>query len=84
MEDKSTTLIAWRKVCQPNAQGGLGVLDISLQNSCLQMKFPHKLFNHVKLPWIDLIWKSYYPDGIVTNTPTGSFWWKSILKLLHN
>lgn len=81
MEDKGTTLIAWNKVCKPKDGGGLGVLDLAIHNKCLLMKHAHKFLNRMDLPWVKLIWSSYYPNGIMTDRPVGSFWWKNICKL---
>lgn len=46
------------------------------------MKHLHKFLHKENLPWVHLIWDSYYPDGVITNRNVGSFWWKSIFKLL--
>lgn len=69
------------KRCQPKDKGGLGVLDISTHSKCLLMKHLHKLFNHHDVPWVKLIWESYYRDKVIIDAPHGSFWWKSIIKL---
>lgn len=82
MEDKGMALISWDKVCLPKDQGGLGVLQIAAHNKCLLMKHLHKFLNHFDLPWVHLIWESYHPQGVISARPVGSFWWKSILKLL--
>src|SRR3954468_19511258 len=42
MEDKGTALIKWEKVCKPKKYGGLVVINLQLQNKCIQMKFIHK------------------------------------------
>lgn len=74
MEDKGTTLISWDKVCILKEQGGLGVLDIATRNKCLLMKHLHKSLHHENLPWVKLIYDSYYPDGVIIARPMGSFW----------
>lgn len=81
-EDRGTALIAWEKVCLPKDQGGLGVLNLASHNKCLLMKHLHKNFHDDTLPWVKLIWGSYYPDGLITTRDVGSFWWKSITKLI--
>ena len=40
----SSCLVAWDKVKQGKTQGGLGIKDLGLQNSCLLIKLLHKLF----------------------------------------
>ena len=82
MEDRGTTLISWNKFCLPKDQGGLGVLNIEMHNKRILTKHLHKFLHRENLPWVNLIWESYYPDGVVSDRPTGSFWWKSILKLM--
>jgi hypothetical protein len=45
----------------------------------------HKFFNRKDIPWVNLIWNSYYQEGSLPGSHTeGSFWWKSHLKLLDN
>ena len=69
MEDKSTTLIAWDKVCRPKKMGGLGVLDLALHNKVLLMKQLHKFFNSQNLPRVKLVQDKYY-----LNRPIESCW----------
>ena len=82
MEGRGPALIAWDKVCMPKDQGGLGVLNIDIHNKCLLVKHLHKFLHKENLPWVHLIWDSYYLDGVITNRNVGSLWWKSIFKLL--
>jgi hypothetical protein len=38
----------------------------------------------VDLPWVQLLWSKYYSNGKVPGQrPKGSYWWRSILKLLN-
>jgi hypothetical protein len=63
--------------------GGLGVLDLQVQNKALLLKNLHKFYNRHDIPWVNLIWNSYYTSG---NLPgrrlEGSFWCKAHLKLI--
>jgi hypothetical protein len=80
---KGSALIAWTKICKPKDQGGLGVLQLDAQNKALMLKNLHKFFNRQDIPWVNLIWNSYYQEGsLPPNQNDGSFWWKSHLKLL--
>ena len=47
----SRCLLAWERVCQEKANGGLGVKNLQDQNHCLLMKFVHKLHDPSPLPW---------------------------------
>jgi hypothetical protein len=59
----------------------LGVLDLGIQNKALLLKNNHKFYNKLDIPWVQLIWNSYYSDGnIPGNQLMGSFWWKYHLK----
>ena len=80
MEDRGTALIAWDKVTKPKENGGLGVLDLRIHNTCLLMKHMSKFINQKDLPWVKLIWQSYYAQGFDPNRNVGSFWWRNILK----
>jgi hypothetical protein len=80
--EKCSSLIAWHRVCRPKKRGGVGVLNLKLQNEALLMKFLHKLYNKEDTPWVTLLWKSYDQEKIPhAMDPCGSFWWKDILKL---
>jgi hypothetical protein len=71
------------KICRPKDQGGLGVLNLEIQNKALLLKKLHKFFNNLDIPWVQLTRESYYINGNLPSTNLeGSFWWKSHLKLL--
>jgi hypothetical protein len=77
-------LAIWKLVTKPKLKGGPEVINLRLQNEVLLMKNLHKFFNKQDLPWVNLIWMQYYSNGRVPgHTMKGSFWWKSILKLLN-
>jgi hypothetical protein len=85
INSKKPPLIAWNSITQRKVNGGLGVLRLESQNEDLLIKFLHKIFNHSDLPWVHLIWNKYYlPRGLPGHRSIGSFWWKSIVKLLPN
>jgi hypothetical protein len=50
-------------VTKPKGKGGLGVLNLRLQNDVLLMKNLDKFFNRADLPWVQLIWHNYYRNG---------------------
>jgi hypothetical protein len=81
--EKGHALAAWDMVCVPNKKGGLGILNLKLQNQGLLLKYLHKFYNKEDTPWVHLLWNSYYigkiPHAI---NPTGSFWWKYVCKLM--
>lgn len=83
MSSKKPPKAAWKLVCNSHENGGLGIHDLQLQNECLLLKHLHKFFNQSDIPWVRLIWNSYYGDQALTvNTRLVSFWWRDILKLL--
>ena len=49
MDKKKTPLAAWEMVCKPKAQGGLGVMDLTVQNNYLLMKHIHKFYNKANI-----------------------------------
>ena len=57
---KKPPKVAWKLVCQPKSNGGLGVLDLEVQNDALLLKNLHKFFNKADVPWVRLIWNNYY------------------------
>jgi hypothetical protein len=76
VQAKGQALIAWKKSTRPKDQGGLGVLNLATQNL-------HKFFNKSNIPWVQLIWGTYYNSRTLPHINNqGSFWWKAHLKLL--
>ena len=83
LEDKRPALVKWKTVCRPKNQGGLGVMDINVQNKALLMKSLHKFYNKHDIPWVHLVWDTYYSNNQLPGARLqGSFWWKAHLKLL--
>ena len=70
-------------VCRPKSSGGLGVLDLKVQNEGLLLKFLHKFFNKLDIPWMQLVWERYYVDSIPHATNVcGTFWWRDLVHLM--
>ena len=80
--DRGMAMIAWDKICLPKRQGGLGVLDIQIHNQTLLMKFLHKFLNREDIPWVQMVWETYYSNSLPGDRIVDSFWWRSLLKLL--
>jgi hypothetical protein len=79
---KGYNLAAWDLVRKPKAKGGLGVINLSVQNDALLLKQLDKFYKQEKIQWVTLIWQKCY-NGIVPHLARekGSFWWKDILRL---
>src|SRR3954469_15827567 len=77
------SLAAWDLVCKPKNKGGLGIMNIPLQNEALLIKHLHKFYNQHDVPWVKLIWDTYYYQRVPHATDLcGSFWWRDICKLM--
>ena len=82
---KKPPLVAWSMITKPKESGGLGVIRLETQNEALLLKYLHKFYNNHDLPWVNIIWNNYYmSDRLPGHRRIGSFWWKSLLNLLHN
>lgn len=68
---KVHSLAAWDLVCQPKKKGGLGVINLELQNIALLLKHLDKFYNKKDLPWINLIWDKYYSNSVL---PPHAMW----------
>jgi hypothetical protein len=80
-DEKVHSLASWDMVCKPKNKGGLGIINLKIQNKCLMMKQLHKFYNNVDLPWVKLIRNSYYYKEVPHAVSTcGSFWWRNIMK----
>ena len=79
---KGGNLAAWYMVQKPKQKGGLGVLNLWLQNDALLLKQLHKFYSKKDIPWVSLIWSRYYTSWVPhVSTEVGSFWWKDLLRL---
>ena len=59
------------------------MIDLKTQNEALLLKHLMKIFNREDLPWVSLVWESYYEAGsLPCLAKKGSFWWRDMLKLL--
>jgi hypothetical protein len=82
-EEKCHSLASWQMVCRPKKKGGLGILNLKLQNEALLLKYLHKFYNKIDTPWVHLLWNTYYQGRIPhAMDSVGSFWWKDICKLM--
>jgi len=61
---KGGNLVAWEIVQQPKDKGGLGVLNLRLQNDALLLKQLNKFYNKVDTPWVQLLWSKYYESKV--------------------
>jgi hypothetical protein len=79
---KGGNLVAWDVAQKPKEKGGLGVINLRLQNDALLLKQLHKFYNKEDIPWVNLIWFKYYQHAVPhTAREKGSFWWKDIWRL---
>jgi len=75
-------LMAWETVQKPKRQGGLGIVNLRLQNDAFLLKHLHKFYNQANIPWVKLVRFKYYQDKVPHATrEIGSFWWKDVMRL---
>lgn len=75
-------MAAWPMVQKPKHKGGLGVINLRIQNDALLMKQLHKFYIKADIPWVNLIWMRYYQNKVPhASREVGSFWWKDVLRL---
>jgi hypothetical protein len=63
LNSKKPSKAAWPMVCIPKKQGGLVVLDLTIHNEVMLLKFLHKFFSRADIPWVNLVWDNYYHNG---------------------
>lgn len=79
---KGGNLAAWPLVTKPKDKGGLGVINLNVQNDAFLLKHLHTFYNKVDTPWVNLIWSKYYTSKVPhASREVGSFWWKDVLQL---
>ncbi|KAG8087637.1 hypothetical protein GUJ93_ZPchr0010g11266 [Zizania palustris] len=73
----------WHLVCRPKKKGGLGVVNIRMQNTALLLKHLHKFVSHQNIPWVHLVWWLYSSSSLAPSLAPlkGSCWWKDVRKL---
>lgn len=79
---KGGNLAVWHMVQKPKSKGGLGVINLRLQNDALLLKHLHKFYAKKDIPWANMIWNKYYLRKVPhASSEVGSFWWKDVLRL---
>jgi hypothetical protein len=63
-EKKGGNLVAWPVVMRPKEKGGLGVLNLRLQNDALLLKHLSKFYNKEDIPWVQIVWHKYYTTKV--------------------
>lgn len=81
-EKRGGNLATWPMVMKPKSKGGLGVINLNVQNDTLLLKHLHKFYNKADIPWVNLIWSKHY-TGRVPHAirEVRSFWSKDVLRL---
>jgi hypothetical protein len=71
-----------RNVQGQKEKGVISIINLRNQNMVL-LKQQDKFYNKKDIPWVKLIWNTYYSEGVVPHATKykGSFWWSDILKL---
>jgi hypothetical protein len=77
------SLAAWEMLCKPKSKGGVGIVNFEKHNEALLLKFLDKFYNKADIPWVKLIWRTYYQATVPqAENLCGSFWWKDVCKFL--
>jgi hypothetical protein len=83
-EEKCHSLASWEMVCQPKSKGGLGVMNLKVQNQALLIKLLDKFYKRSDIPWVQLVWTAYYDNYVPHAKPICcSFWWRDVAKLMN-
>ncbi|CAN6182020.1 unnamed protein product [Urochloa humidicola] len=80
---KKYRLTKWSVICTPKDQGGLGVLNLNVQNKCLLSKWLCKLINGDGV-WHNLLRRKYLRDRTITQVqhmPGDSQFWTGLMKV---
>lgn len=60
---KGGYLVSWKHACRSKEDGGLGIVNLGTQNIALLLKFLHKFYNKLGLPWVSPTWSCLYKNG---------------------
>ena len=53
-------LATWDTTCRPKEEGGLGIINLQIENTTLLLKFLDKVNNHANMLWVTLTWNTLY------------------------
>jgi hypothetical protein len=82
-KEKIHSLAAWSMICKPKNKGGLGIINLRIQNVALLLKYLHKFYNNDDTPWVQLVRDAYYFEAVPHATVlVGSFWWRDVFSLV--
>jgi hypothetical protein len=82
IDNPKQSLAAWEMLTKPKEKGGVGLVNFKKKNEALLMKYLDKFYNKADIPWVQLIWSSYFSDSVPhAEKHCGSFWWRDIAKL---
>ena len=82
-EKKKYRLTKWNVICRPRDQGGLGVLDLEVQNKCMLSKWIFKLFNEDGM-WQQMLRNKYLANKTLTQVqakPGDSHFWSGLMRV---
>ena len=78
-------LTVWHLLCKLKMSGGVGIINFGKQNEALLLKYLDKFYYDAEVPWVKLIWFSYYPHRVPhSENLCALFWWRYIMKLVDN
>jgi hypothetical protein len=80
---KKYRLDKWHIICRPKEQGGLGILDLDIQNKCLLSKWLYKLINEDGA-WQQLLQNKYLSTMSITQVgkkPGDSQFWTGLMNV---
>jgi hypothetical protein len=80
---KKYRLAQWHIICRPKEQGGLGILDLDIQNKCLLSKWLYKLINEDGA-WQQLLRNKYLSTMSITQVgkkPGDSQFWIGLMNV---
>ena len=83
-EGKNKGKINWKKVCQPNCFGGLGVRNLHILNNAFLLKHLWKLTFQTNTLWYQVYKNKYFPDTHFLQTEFKShhsWFWRNLMKL---
>lgn len=72
--------IAWEKICQEKAKGGLAIRNLKNMNKAFLAKLAWHFLHEPNRLWAQILWKKYGSPMKQRNTLAGAFHiWKGIL-----
>lgn len=81
---KKYRLVKWKVMCRPKNLVGLGIINTSIMNKCLNIKWWWRILStEPGVMWLDILKAKYFPTSSppFASAVGGSQFWRQLIKV---